>query len=357
MKILVVALLKESQINYKIKPLSFSNEVDEIFLVRKKKGPEIKKVNYIVLPKICRFTFFYLSLTPVIIIYHLLNKKIDLILSYHFVPHGFFAFLASLFTRIPFIYSQIDMDIQNYTRNKTVRFFILKILKRATRINVPGSVSRKFWIKNGIKEEKIVSIHSTIDTKNDYYPKHVDKIYDFIYVGTFEKRKQVHLIIQAFSEFKKTPFSPTLALIGDGEEKENLENLIHQLDLKDNVLILGQQLHVVDFLNKSKIFIMTSSNEGLPCALMEAMACELITITVNIADISDVVKNKRTGFLLKDYQHKNIYSAMLQCYTNYENLTMVKINARKIIVDKHSFMSAEKEWSKLLVKIKDEHSI
>lgn len=355
MKILVVALLKPSQVKYKIVPLTKSEQVDEVIIVRRKIGPIIDKVDYIVLPGICDLTLFYLLLTPLIIAYQARKRKVDIILSYHFVPHGFFAWLASRLTGIPFIYSQIDLDVQNLTKNKFYKAVILHVLKRAIAINVPGSNSRDFWVKLGINNNKINLLHSTIDTEDGFFPLPKPKKYDFIYLGTMEKRKQIGLIIKALAILKKDLGNDDLKLciIGKGEDEDELLKLTLNYHLKDNIIFAGYQTNIIEWLNESKIFVMASRNEGIPCAMMEAMACELLPIVPDVADIEDVVKNGVTGVLLKETTPETLYTAMRNVYLNYDKMYEMRKKSRQIIEDNHSYHSAVNKWNNILKNIKN----
>ena len=141
-------------------PLSMVDNVESILVIRKSTGPSISRVKYYELPRLCKNVLFNHLITPFILLRKARNKKTDLILSYHFVPHAYFAYIASLLSGKDFIFAQTGGDIQEKFRNPFWRFVIKRVCKRAKYILVPGKQARDFWIKNLPVKNKI---HILID--------------------------------------------------------------------------------------------------------------------------------------------------------------------------------------------------
>ena len=352
MRILVIALLKESQVRYKLEPLSMSPTVERLYLIRKSPGPAIPKLEYLLLPFVCKWRPFYLIMAPLYAIFFAWTKKVDFILAYHLIPHGVFAFIASLVTGKPFIYSQIDMDIQNYTRNKFLKKLIVVFLKKAAFINVPGSNSKKFWINLGISEEKINILHSTIDTENGFFPTNGEKDYDFIYVGELSPRKRVDLVIAAIKKLIDLGDNAKLAIIGDGPSKAELMEQVKRLNISNRVFFLGYQKHIRHFLNRSRIFVLISENEGLPCALMEAMSCGLLAVASNVSDIPDVLIDGETGFIVDEEQPDSVFQVLRMAWERYEDSYSIRRKSRDKIIAEHSYQAAVNKWSVVLKKMR-----
>jgi glycosyltransferase involved in cell wall biosynthesis len=347
MRIIVSARLKPSQIKYKIIPLTRGDQVEMVYLLRKEKGPPIPKVEYLILPSLCQFRLFNILFTPFILSYFSLKKKVNLIVTYNFLPHGFFGFLASCFTRIPFNYSQIDTNtIDIISRKGLLGKALLLMISKAIFINVPGNKSKQFYISMGLDQKKINLIHSTIDIDEFAPDESVVKEIDLLYIGVLEPRKRVDLIIRALSKIADRNYK--LAIVGDGTAKLRLIQMVVDLDLKENILFLGHQKEVKEFICKSKCFILTSKIEGIPCAMMEAMACELLPVVTNVADISDVV-NEKNGFLLStDPTVDEVAETIEFVLTNYTKLSDMRAMARKTIVTDHSYESATLKWNQVI---------
>jgi glycosyltransferase involved in cell wall biosynthesis len=350
MKIIVSARLKPSQVGYKIIPISMVDAVDQIFILRKEPGPVIDKVHYIILPAICQIKLFNVLLTPFILAYHVKKLKIDLIISYNFIPHGLFAFIASKLTGVPFNYSQIDTNTIDYVkRGNLLSRFIMYVLKQAIFINVPGKISRDFYINKGIRPEKINLLHSTVDTENEYNPEEKEYLYDFVYVGVLEDRKRVDVLIKAVAEIKEKIPDFRFAIVGNGPTHNDLVRLSEKLGLQENVLFLGYQINVKVILSQSKIFLLASILEGIPCAVMEAMSLKVYPIVLNVADISDIVISDKTGTLLPEsVSISDLAGEITRVLLSWDSLGLLRDNARKHIQASHSYLSASKKWEVIL---------
>ncbi len=358
MKIIVSARLKDSQIKYKIIPLSNSDMVDEIFLLRKTIGPEIPKVKYIILPSLSSIKMFNILFTPFILAYYTIKLKADLIISYNFLPHGLFAYLASRVTGIPFNYSQIDTNTIEIVKKNTVKGkLIRRMIKKAIFINVPGSNSVKFWKSQGVATDKIMTLHSTIDTENDYYPIESKKVFDLLYIGVLEPRKQVDIIVKSVKILTEEHPRIRLAIVGDGSIKDEISDLVSTLNLTENIELFGHKTDVKSYIHKSKIFVMASKVEGIPCAMMEAMACKVYPIVPDVADISDVVNGENGTLMPSSFTPEELAKAINEAINYAGNIETKTSRARQEIVDKHSYISAKNAWDEILSKFFGRDSI
>jgi len=344
MNIIVTATMRTGTFEAKFAPLSKIINIDKIFVLRKSKGPRIAKVEYILIPKIFQLPLLKIFL-PIILAYYSKKYNASLILSYHFVPHAMYACIASLLTGIPFNYSQTGGKIQKRFDNPFWKIIISYILKRTLFINVPGDQSKKFWVSKGIPSSKIWILHSTIDTEK-FHPKNQPAKYDFIYVGSLISRKGVERIIEEFYRICIEHQRAKMVIIGDGPLMSDLQLLSKEKGLARQIFFVGFQKDIVDWLNKSKIFIMASKIEGLPVALMEAMACSKVVIAPKIDNIPTAIKNNKTGFLFSE-ENDDLYHIMNYTYKNYDKFSFLRVNAREKIIKDHSYSIAINKWEKI----------
>jgi glycosyltransferase involved in cell wall biosynthesis len=91
---------------------------------------------------------------------------------------------------------------------------------------------------------------------------------------------------------------------------------------------------------------MASLSEGIPCAMLEAMACKRVVVVPSTGDIIDVVKHGYNGFI-----HNNTFGDIVKwmkyALENYSSLEKLRQNARQTIIDEHSYQVAIKRWDKL----------
>jgi len=333
----------------KFVPLSQLEEVEKIYVVRKTPGPEIDKLEYIVLPRWCRFSLFHVLMAPFVLALNAKKKKADLILAYHMIPYLLFAWFASKLTGIPFIFAQTGSECQLLVKKHFIGKFLLFCLTRAHLIFVPGDSSYRFWCSFGL-EKKLRILHSSIDVER-FSPKKKKCQTDILFVGRLSYEKQVDLVLKgSVSLVEKNP-SLRIRIIGDGPKKRELIGLSEELSLSGNVVFTGFRENILSDLNHAKIFIMTSSMEGLPVALMEAMACEMLVIAPAVGNIPTILKDRKTGLLLQSTTTESVSLALEDAYENYDHYDQLRKNARQMIVDNYSYESAKKKWREIFQAI------
>lgn len=120
-------------------------------------------------------------------------------------------------------------------------------------------------------------------------------------VGSLNKNKAHALLINAFAEMTKTNSLWSLYIVGEGEERMNLEKQILDLELGQKVRLLGFQDHnsLLQWLNSADIFVLPSLSEGTPNALLEAMSCGLPVVASKVGGIPDLVQHEKEGLLFE----------------------------------------------------------
>ncbi len=345
-------------IQAKLEPLSQVKEINNIFFLRKKEGPKIRKVHYIILPSLCNISIFNLLLTPIILTYYALKLKPSFIISYHIIPYAFFAAIASLLSRRPYFICQTGELIQQISsRNKALTIILKMIIKRSMKFCVPGKSSVKYWKSIGIPSSKMVILHSTVDTDKYQLSLTPNRTYDFIYVGRIAKDKRPVHLIQSFSLLVKRYPNVRLLIVGDGPLISKIKALVYHLNINNNVHFAGYHLEVLPWLYKSKFILLASEVEGLPCAIMEGMSTGLIPITTNVGNLSDVIINGNTGYLLDDKNDKKEFAEKMSVLLNKEHAEVesMRMKAREIIVERHSHKISYLKWIEILGLQSGEH--
>lgn len=124
---------------------------------------------------------------------------------------------------------------------------------------------------------------------------------NIITVSRLNYGKRNNEIIEAFSKLEIK--DNKLFIIGDGEEFENLKELIEKLKLSHRVKLLGYMEHskIEKYMLDSSVFLMASVTEGLPMVLLEAMGYGIPCIAFKTASgTSDIIKNEINGYLVEN---------------------------------------------------------
>lgn len=131
----------------------------------------------------------------------------------------------------------------------------------------------------------------------------------FISVGELIHRKNHITAIKAFAEAN---ISNSFYLIcGIGKLTDELKKLISELKIENKVRLLGYRLDAKEIMKASDVFLFPSYQEGLPVALMEAMACGLPCLTSKIRGNVDLVDENRGGLFFEPDDVKTLKSQIL----------------------------------------------
>ncbi len=121
---------------------------------------------------------------------------------------------------------------------------------------------------------------------------------NILYLGRIEKDKGIYLCLDTFALLQRSLPDIQFHIAGDGTEYENVVRYIERNEIK-NVKMYGfvKGKAKIDLLRNSHFFILTSNKEGLPNALLEAIAAGLVIIARPIAGIKDVIIDGKNGYV------------------------------------------------------------
>jgi GalNAc-alpha-(1->4)-GalNAc-alpha-(1->3)-diNAcBac-PP-undecaprenol alpha-1,4-N-acetyl-D-galactosaminyltransferase len=118
-------------------------------------------------------------------------------------------------------------------------------------------------------------------------------------MGRLVRTKGFDLLIEAFARCAGQHPEWSLVILGEGEERSNLELLIVAKGLQDRVQLAGQVPRPSQILGQADLFVLSSRFEGFPNALMEAMACKLAVISTDCPNgPRDIVRDGVDGLLI-----------------------------------------------------------
>lgn len=186
----------------------------------------------------------------------------------------------------------------------------------------------------------------------DQIPKDVSNLKEkrLVSVGRLSPEKGYLDLVKVFSKIHQDYPDWKLDIIGDGVEKEKIEEFIHHNHLEDNVTLHGyQKRDVIDkILHKSSIYLMTSHTESFGIVLIEAMSHGLVCVAFDSAEgAREIISSGENGYLIKN---RNIDSMVLKVESLMKDeKARIKIgkNARGSILKYSSDVIGE-EWFTLI---------
>lgn len=117
-------------------------------------------------------------------------------------------------------------------------------------------------------------------------------------VGRLAQEKNYPMLLEAFAAGTRGDPAATLVFVGDGQEREDLERRAAALGVSDRVRFAGWRTDVSALLPACDVFAMSSFSEGLPMAMLEAMAAGLAVVSTRVGDIPEVVEEGTSGRLV-----------------------------------------------------------
>ncbi|WP_180079748.1 glycosyltransferase [Acinetobacter sp. YH12058] len=191
--------------------------------------------------------------------------------------------------------------------------FITQLLRKIIYPFANGMISQtELARKNSLKKNynhNITVIPNPLREIENIYIKNKSNI--IISVGRLIPIKNFKELIDIFYEVDIEK-NWELWIIGDGPDKELLQNYINSLMINDRVKLIGAVKNIDSYLAHGSIFCFTSLSEGFPNALSEALAYPLPCIAYNCpAGPADLIQNKKNGFLIPMYE-KETYKFYLK---------------------------------------------
>lgn len=233
----------------------------------------------------------------------------------------------------------------NYARN---------VVRSASHLDYLVLVSdslRKYYKKELAKTKcRCVFIPNIIDNVPEKCAKLNEK--RLVSVGRLSPEKGFIDLLRVYNVLVKKHPDWKLDIIGDGVEKENLENYINEHQLNDSVTLHGFQKkdYIDDVLSKSSIYVMASHTESFGIVLIEAMSHGLPCVAFDSAEgAKELINSGMNGYLIK----RRNFSAMIKKIEDLMNKKDIRKKvglAGRKSVQKYTKDVVKLEWFDLLEK-------
>jgi glycosyltransferase involved in cell wall biosynthesis len=271
-------------------------------------------------------------------IYNLIKMRNIKIVRTHQYHANLYGRLAALLAKVPCIVASVH---NVYTIDKKIhRRLINRFLARFTdKIVAVSEIVKKDILKyDGLREDKVMVINNGIDTdrllsmdgniiRTEFYISSDVPVIGTIGRLTFQKGQKY--LIEAVSKIKEKFPKIMLLVVGDGPMKEELQNYAKTLGLNEHVIFTGSRRDVPALLAAMDIFVLPSLWEGLPNALLEAMASGKSIIATDILPVREVINSEKEGILFPSRNSSAIASSIEFLLVNKTFAVIIGNNAQK----------------------------
>ncbi len=248
----------------------------------------------------------------------------------------FCSMIAGIGKKGKLIYTQRNSPWYKKNLNLFVQLLRLIVVWKADAIMTQTKEQADFFEKY---KEKVWIVPNPVnevffDLKKKTYSDRIKKI---IMVGRLSEEKNYELALRCIKRLIIQYPELVLEIYGDGEEKKHLINVIEELDLKEKCRLMGRSSCIEKQIIHADLFLLTSTSEGMPNALMEAMALGIPCISSNCkTGPSDLIESEITGILFENESLESLYKAIDFMICNPDKTRSMGINGRKHMMENYT---------------------
>lgn len=237
------------------------------------------------------------------------HNNLDLLHVHYAIPHASAAYFARQILRksnedIPYITTLHGTDITLVGKDQNYAPVVTHSINESDGITAVSDSLREDTYRSFKIEKEIVVIPNFVDTgrfrhsDKDHFKKMVapngERI--LVHASNFRKVKRVDDVVRIFERVREVVPSKLL-MVGDGPERQNVEELARTLKIYPDVRFLGRQDQVDEILSIADLFILPSQSESFGLSALEAMACGVPVISTNTGGLPEINIHDKTGYL------------------------------------------------------------
>ncbi len=238
------------------------------------------------------------------------------------------------------------------SENLKVRFynFIDNILQMAADRTVLVSEAQRSRIFGGRNAGRVHVLHNSVDMDHPMpislasYP--LLEAYELpaasrivVAVGRFSPEKGIDILLEAFSLLLRQMDSVHLFLVGDGQERPALEGQALRLGVAKNVHFVGYSQTPGDFVAEADVLVLTSRSEGIPNAVLEAMAMGKPVVATKVGGVPEIIEDDVSGRLVPPGRPDLIASALAEVLADEPLRHRLGAGGRKKVMEAFSIQA------------------
>lgn len=171
------------------------------------------------------------------------------------------------------------------------------------------------------------------------------------FVGQMISRKNIFDLLDIFDSLHTKHPNTRLVLLGDGDQRAELEVYAKNLSSYSHIEFLGFRDDRLELLKSFDLFVMTSTLEGIPRCLMEATAAEIPVAAYDIAGIDQLIKHNETGLLAPLGDKSQLEAHWETLLFDTESAKRLASAAKKFVYDHYSAQRMANEYTELFEQL------
>ncbi|MCP4322565.1 MAG: glycosyltransferase [Psychromonas sp.] len=293
-----------------------------------------------------------------------IKERPDVLVGFHLLVNGLFVVVLAKLIGAKSVYicgggprevnrGGIETESRIFKRIGQADFFIEKMLIKAVNemdlVVSMGASAITYFKEKGV-DTTFEIVPGAFDNTIFAPDPDTEKIYDLVLIGRLSEIKRVDRFLKAIKETQKTLPRINAVIVGDGPDKEQLQDLAKELHIEDVIHFAGWQDNVHTWIQKSRCFVLTSDSEGLSQALIQAMMCGLPAITSDVGDLGDLLLDGENGYLVSSLTALDFSMAFNELLSNPSKEIRFSNNAFESTL-KFAPKIVEKHWGEILFEL------
>ncbi len=236
-------------------------------------------------------------------------EKLDLLHVHYAIPHASSAYMAKQILKaegiqIPVVTTLHGTDITLVGKDPSYAPVVTFSINESDGVTaVSDSLRQQTYDTFKVKKEidvipNFIDLERFKKQKKDHFKKAIcpngEKL--VVHTSNFRKVKRIDDVIKVFAKIR-TQIEAKLLLVGEGPERNPMEDLVKELNLSNDVRFLGEIDAIEEVLSVADLFVMPSETESFGLAALEAMACEVPVISSNAGGLIELNVQGVSGFM------------------------------------------------------------
>lgn len=222
-------------------------------------------------------------------------------------------------------------------------------LEDAKRLHI-GNPNRLQLICNGVDIEKIRENLNSSELKRNHL-RIPEDAFVIGMIGRISEQKAPDVFVKMAKRVKEQVPNAYFMIIGDGEKRLEIEELISQYNLENDFFISGWVENVTAYLNLLNVGVLLSRWEGFGLALCEYMVARLPIVASRVNAIPELIQNGINGFLIDIDDYESASDAVIKIYNDEELIKKMANNGFSIVNEKFNIMRTVKQHEALFERI------
>ncbi|MFP4322973.1 MAG: glycosyltransferase [Anaerolineales bacterium] len=275
----------------------------------------------------------------------------DVVYAVFMVPYGLITWITARLTGRPSMITLIGTDFNKDVQVRAWAPFWRWMLRRVDVITIYSAAARARLIELGIPAERVFVVPHAIDMGAFIRRPDAPQDFDAIFLGGLIPLKEVARLLATWALVCQTHPTARLALVGDGPLRAALETQAARLGIADTVHFAGWSDDPPAWMSRARLFINLSSQEGVPIAMLEAMACGLVPIVTDVGSVGAVVQSGENGYLVPHPAPPKHVAAIITRLLDDPTQWAALREAAATVRDQYSYEAVAQHWTPVLERL------